>query len=222
MSAELPGPQDQHVAGVRVGVEGALEEDLPEQVAQQPAGQRRPVGPELVQLGAGVADGDAVEPLQDQEPAAGDVGVHGRDEHGGVGWGGGGDHGDVTGLDAEVEFLGEGVGEAAAQLADVPGAGQLGLRFGAAGQPADHLQVPADLLVDPGPLDLEDDRGAVAAPGRVRLRQRRAGQRLGVNALEHLAGVAAEFFAQQGLDLRPRRGGHLVLQFGQLGGHRQG
>ena len=26
---ELPGPQDQHVAGVRVGVEGALEEDLP-------------------------------------------------------------------------------------------------------------------------------------------------------------------------------------------------
>ena len=98
-------------------------QDLPEQVAQQPAGQGVPVGAEAVQLGAGVADADAVEPLQHQEPAGGDVGVHGGDEHGGVGRGCGSDHRDVAGLDTEVQFLGQGVGEAAAEVADVVGAG---------------------------------------------------------------------------------------------------
>jgi hypothetical protein len=148
--------------------------------------------------------------------------VHGGDEHGGVGRGCGSDYRDVAGLDPEVQLLGQGVGEAAGELADVVGASQLGLGFGAASQPADHVQVPSDQLVDPGPLHLQDDRGAVGAPGRVRLRKRRAGQRLGIDALEHLAGVLAEFFGQQGLDGRPRRGGHPVLQLGQFGGHRRG
>ena len=50
--------------------------------------------------------------------------MHGGDEHRGIRWGGGGDLGDVAGLDPEVEFLGEVVGEAAGQVADVVGAAQ--------------------------------------------------------------------------------------------------
>jgi hypothetical protein len=88
-------------------------------------------------------------------------------------------------------------------------------------KPADQLQIPGDQLIDAGPLHLEDDRAAAAAAGRVRLGKRGTGQRLGVNVLEDLADTGAQFFFDHCLDRRPRRGGDVVLQFGQLAGHRR-
>jgi len=129
---------------------------------------------------------------------------------------------DVACLGPEVEFLGEGVGEAGAELGDMVGAGPRDAGFQAAGQPADHRQVAGDQLVDPGPLHLEDDRVAAAAAGGVRLRERGAGQRLRVDVLEDVADAGAQFLLGHRLDQRPRRGGGVVLQPGQLAGHRRG
>jgi len=213
-------PEHQDVARVRVGVEAALHEDLVQQAGQQLAGQGVAVGGELVQPGAGVAEAGAVEPVQDQQPAAGDVGVDGGDQDRGPGRGRRGDRGDVACLGPEVEFLGQGVGETAAQLGEMVGAGPRRAGFQAARQPADHLQVPGDQLIDPGPLHLEDDRVAAAAAGRVRLRQRGTRQRLGVNVLEDLAGAGAQFLLDHSLDQRPGCRGDVVLQPGKLGGHR--
>ena len=78
---------------------------------------------------------------------------------------------DVACLGPEVEFLGEGVGETAAQLGDVVGAGPRRAVFQPARQPADHLEVPGDQLIGAGPLHLEDDLVAAVAAGRVRLRE---------------------------------------------------
>jgi hypothetical protein len=81
--------------------------------------------------------------------------VHGRDEHRGVGRCGSGDLGDIAGLHPEVEFLGEGVGEAAAEVADVVGACPLGLGLKTTDKAADSLQVAGDLFVDAGSLHFE-------------------------------------------------------------------
>jgi hypothetical protein len=62
--------------------------------------------------------------IHDQRPRAGDIGVHGRDQNRAAGQCGSGDRREVTGLDGEVEFLGDGVGETIAQLGDVVGHAQ--------------------------------------------------------------------------------------------------
>ncbi len=76
---QLPVAQDQDVARVRVGVEGALQHHLAEYGAEQAAGQAVPVRAGPGQHRVGVADADAVQVLHDQHPAGGPLPVHDRD-----------------------------------------------------------------------------------------------------------------------------------------------
>lgn len=140
----------------------------------------------------------------------------------GAGWRRRGDGGDIARLDPEVQFLGQGVGEAATQVGDVMGAPPPGPGLKPAGQVADHVQVAGDQLGDAGPLYLQDDRRAVRPPGPVGLRERGGCHRLAVDLGEDLAHRGAKFLFQQCLDRGPRRGGDTVLQPPQFGRHRRG
>jgi hypothetical protein len=66
---KLSPAQHQDIARMRIGGERALDKDLLEQVAEQPTREREAIDVQLLQPRPGVADADAVEPLQDQQPS---------------------------------------------------------------------------------------------------------------------------------------------------------
>ena len=85
---------------MRVGVEDAVDDDLPQQAVQQVAGQ--PVA--VAVGGCGLAQRLPVEPLHDQHPPGAQVVVGPRDHYPGR-VGGRAHRGEVSRLDPEVQFL---------------------------------------------------------------------------------------------------------------------
>ena len=74
------------------------------------------------------------------------------------------------------------------------------------------VQVALDLGLDARPLDLDHDLGAGAQPRAVDLRDRRGGQRHRLEVGEHGLRRRAQLLDEQPLDRRPRRRRDLVLQ----------
>ena len=74
-----PSLNDEHVAGMRIGVEEAVLQHLVEHRAKQPIGQLPPISPVPLTELLGISDGDPFEPLLDEQPAGAEVAVDARD-----------------------------------------------------------------------------------------------------------------------------------------------
>ena len=99
-------------------------------------------------------------------------------------------------LDAEVEFLGEVVGEVGDHvLGGKPPAG-LG-QFGHLGEALEDLKVGGHPAPDTRPLDLDDDLLAGMQGGEVHLGDRGRGERFLGETGEQLRGVCTEFGGEQ-------------------------
>ena len=172
----------------------------------------------------GVVEGEAGEALHDQHPAGDEVGM-GPGHHVGLlpqldQRPGDVEH--VLGLEAEVELLGDRLGE---QLHQRRRVGQGGHRDAAdqpRGDPGHDGQVLPDQPGHLGPLDLDDDVLARPEPGVVDLGDRRRRQRLGVEAGEDRLQGPAEVLLHHPPDGGPRLGRHLVAALLELRHQRLG
>lgn len=114
--AQLPVAKEEDVARMGVGVEDPVDHDLPQEAVQEAAGQRGLVAGE--HAGLDRRQWLAVEAFHHQHPPGG----HRLDRHGDPHTGaapqgrGGGDRGHVALLDAQVEFLAQGIAESVRQV----------------------------------------------------------------------------------------------------------
>jgi hypothetical protein len=192
----------------------AVQHDLVEQGRQQLPGQLVAVQAAFGDDRPGLTQRGAVQPLHDQHPLAAQRLVRDRDPHGAVGRRR--HRGHVGRLDAEVELLADGVGEADGQLAGADGVGPAGAGLQGAGQAGHDVQVALDRGLDPGPLDLDRDLGPGPQPGRVHLGDRGGGQGPPVEVGEQLGDRPAQLGHEDLLDLVPGGRGDVVLEPSQL------
>ena len=159
---------------------------------QHPAGDERRVGP-----------GHDVAPLAELGEGPGDV------EH-------------VLGLEAEVELLGDGLGEQLDQGRRVGQRGDGDATHQERGEPGHHPQVVAHQAGDRRALDLDDDPLAGPQSGRVDLRDRGRGQRRAVDPPEDVFERAPEVVLEDLAHHPERLGRHPVAAelelVDQLGG----
>ena len=122
----------------------------------------------------------------------------------------------VVALLQVVQFLTDGVGELCGETDDVVVDGRRPPARGADGEVVQDLQIDVHLLHDAGPAHLDHDVRTVCEHRQVRLPDRGAGERLGVEPGERFSGGAAELLGDRRLDRvgRYRRGA--VLELGQL------
>ena len=185
---------DEQVPGVQVAVEQAVAQSALEGGEQQRLDQFGAVETLLADL-LDVVDAHAVHPFHGEHPLAGELPVHVR-------------HLDVAAqrrtvqardpglhglrLDAEVQFLGEVVGEVGHHVLGGQAPAQLG-QFHHLGEAFEDLQVRGDAAADARALDLDDDVLAGVQGGEVHLGDGGRGERLLVEVLEQLRRIGAEF-----------------------------
>lgn len=114
--AQLPAAQQENVARMRNGVEDPVDHDLPQEAVEEAAGQRVPVGGQ--HAGLDRREGLAVQAFHDQDAPGGHGPDRDRDPHpcAAPQGRGGGDRGHVALLDAQVEFLAQGIAESVSQV----------------------------------------------------------------------------------------------------------
>ena len=216
-----PGLVDVQVARVQVAVEQPVPQTALEQTEQQRLDQLDAVEPGLAD-GGDVVDADALHPLHRQHPLAGEVPVHLR-------------HPDVLAqrrrvqvrdpglhrlrLEAEVQLLGQVVGEVGDHILCRQPAAQLG-QFDGLGEALEDLQVGGDPAADARPLDLDDDVLAAVQGRVVHLRDGRRRERLFVPFGEQLGRVAAELLDEELVHLFGVGGWHPVEQAAEFAGQR--
>ena len=132
-------------------MEAAVDQHLAEAGAQQGLGQPGPVKAEGVDP-LDLADADPVQPLHDQDPGGGQLGVDDRHVHPVV-VGEGGDVAGVAGLEPEVELLAQPVGELLRQVGHVVVGAPGGAGLGHPGQLGHH---PGREQVGAGRQDLAE------------------------------------------------------------------
>ena len=118
-------------------------------------------------------------------------------------------------LEAEVQLLGEVVGEVGDDVLRGQPAAQLG-QLDQLGAALEDLQIGGDAATDAGPLDLDDDLLAGVQGRVVHLRDRRRRERLLVEGLEQVLGLVAEVLDEQLVDLVGVGGRHPVEQAAEL------
>ncbi len=118
-------------------------------------------------------------------------------------------------LEAEVQLLGEVVGEVGDDVLGGQPPAQLG-QLDQLRAALEDLQVGGDAAADAGPLDLDDDLFAGVQGRVVHLRDRRRRERLVVERLEQVLGVVAEVLDEQLVDLVGVGGRHPVEQAAEL------
>ena len=91
-----------------------------------------------------------------------------------------------VGLAAEVELGPQAAGELAEHLARSEALAERGTALRDVGQQRERSEIALDDLLDPRPLDLDDDRLAGTQPRAIRLTDRRGRERLPVELGEHL------------------------------------
>jgi hypothetical protein len=199
--AELAVGQQQDVARVRVGVEGALQHDLAEQAVQQAAVRRgaHVGGCALVDRG----QRPPVQALHHQHPGGAQRPVRNRDGDAAA-TRRSGDRGHVACLYPQVELLAQGGGESGGQPDGADRPAPAGAAFQPGRQPPGDIQVPVYGLADVGAAYLDHDPGPGHQGRRVDLGDRRGGDRLGVEAGEQLADLSSQFRPQHVLDRGPR------------------
>jgi hypothetical protein len=135
---------------------------------------------------------------------------------------GAGDVDHVLRLQAEVELLGDRLGEQLDQCRRVGQGGHRDAAHQPGGDPGHDGEVLLDQPVHLGALDL--DHHVLAGPqrGGVDLGDRRGRQRLLVEAVEHLPQGPAEVLLHHLADRLPRLGWHLVTALLELGDQRLG
>ena len=122
-------------------------------------------------------------------------------------------------LEAEVQLLGEVVGEVGDDVLRGEPSAQLG-QLDELRAALEDLQVGGDAAADAGPLDLDDDLFAGVQGGVVHLGDRRRCERLLVERLEQVLGVVAEFLDEQLVHLVGVGGRHAVEQAAELAAQR--
>ena len=182
---QAPVVEQQHVARVRVGMDQAVHEHLVEVGLHQRIGPRAQVQLETRHVGH-LGDLGAVEQVHHQ---------HARGAHPTHGLGDAdvgevaqvvGEGLEVVGLEPVVELAEQGLAELARPLGEVVAAADVAEAVDGAGQLGDQVQVGADGAEDVGTLHLHRHPAPATQGGRMHLRQRGGGQRLGVEALERL------------------------------------
>ena len=210
--AEVRG--DEHVAGVRVGVEEAVHQDLLEVGAEQFLGERAAVHLHARQRAE----------LGDLFPRHVPHGEHAR---GGVVPHGAGHHdagevaqvlaqrGEVLRLGAVVQLGEQRPPELGQQVGGAVAPAGLGVAVQELGDVLQRVQVGDDLLADARALHLDGHLRPVAQAGAVHLPQRGGGQRLRVEVRERLGHAHAQLGRDDALHLGVRERGHVVLEPGQ-------
>jgi hypothetical protein len=214
--AELAVGQQQHIARVRVGVEGAFQHDLAQQAVQQAAGQRGA----YIRGRAGVDRGQRppVEAFHHQYPLGAERLAGHRDPDSGRGTdaGRGGHRRHVALFHPQVELLAQGSGETLGEPGGADGPAPAGAALQPGREPPGDVQVPLHDLADLRPAHLYYDPVPGPERRRVHLGDRRRGQRLPVEADEQLTHLGAQLGSQHLLDRGPGDFGRVVLQPAQL------
>ena len=205
---------DEHVARVRVGVEHALDQDLPDVDTEELVGECGAVQVHLSQR-AHVRHLAPRDELHRQDPAGGEVGERLRHHDAIVVPQHGTDGGEVVRLAPVVQLVHEGPSELLEEVADPEPLAQLGVPVDESGEVVEHLHVLQHLGADARTLHLHHDLPAVAERGAVHLPQRGGGEGDVVEVGEHRGEPDAELGADQRLHLREREGRHVVLEPGQ-------
>ena len=211
---------DQQVAGVQVAVEQPVPQPALERREQQGLDQFGAVEPLFADRGD-VIDAHAVDALHGQHPLGGELPVH-------VG------HLDVLAqrrtmqsavpglhglcLEAEVELLGEVVGEVGDHVLRRETPAQLG-ELDDLGEAPQDLQVGGDPAADTRPLDLHDDVLAAVQGGEMHLGDGRRGERPLLEVLEQLGGLGTEFLGEQLVHFGGVSRWHGVEQAAELARH---
>ena len=124
---------------------------------------------------------------------------------------------DVRRLHAEVELALERVGEMADDRREVDEPSQAVTVLGLLGEQLEQAEVAHDLLFRAVALHLDDDAVAALERRRMHLADRPGGERLGVDAREHVLPRHAELLLHDGDDLFLRHRRHVVLELRELG-----
>ena len=206
----------QQVAGMQVGVEEAVPEDLVEEGAGRLAQHRVRVVPGGDQ-GLALVDRDTLHPFEGEHAAAGAPPVHGRHQEAGI-------FGEVLAqlrgggrLEAEVHLDHHALGEGMYHLdrAEPPPGGQRPL--GERGQPVEELEIALEGALDAWPENLDRDRLARRGDREMHLRDGRRGDGL----VGKLPKEGVQRDAELGFDDGPRRarveGRQTVLQVRERG-----
>ncbi len=207
---------------MQVGVEDTPDQHLVENAPEQQVGQLMPLAVgKSRQLLARSPQRDAVEPLQHQHGAVGELGVHGRHprtfflaatrSHG--------QH--VVRLDEIVQLVAQGRRKPLHDGDDADRARPRGRVLQSLGESGGDVQVGAHLRASEGFLDLEHHLLARQKPRAVHLRDGGDGERFDVDGGEHLLRRAGEGGAHHRLQLGPGQRGRIGLQTAQLARERR-
>ena len=206
---------DEHVAGVGVGVEEAVAQDLLEEAAHEPATQLGAVEVGAVEV-LGVGQREADEPLLHQQSPAAQAGIHLRDpdrvalaeqrRH----------LGHRLGLAPEVELGAQPLRELVEQLAGTESLPDCRPALREVREECERSEIALHDRLDARPLHLDHDLLAGVQPRAVGLAHGRRGQRLPVELREHGLDLAADLGLDGRLDQLDGLGGHPILQLGEL------
>lgn len=206
---------DEEVAGVRIGVEGAVLEDHLQNEARGAFGERQPVDARRVERRP-VVDLDPADALERQHAAAASLPEHRGNVHRRVVHEVARETLGVVCLAHVVELGPDGARELLGQADQIQLARALPAPARRDGETPQDLEVALDLLDHSGPSHIHDDLGPVVEARRVGLADRRRSDRRRVEGREEIL----ERPPQLGLDDRAdRREGlrrHLVLELRQL------
>ncbi len=214
---EAVARQVEHVARVRVGVEEAVLDDHLEHRLRAALREQRPVVAGLGRQPIQLVTRNAVDPVLHVDALAGVLPVHARDHDMRQRREVGRDALGAAAFGSEVELAAQRARELAHELARAVGLQRRQFGLGDRGDAVEQPQVGLDHVADAGAADLDDDFAAVLQLRAVHLRDRRAGQRLGVEAREHGLGFGAEILAQLRAQRVQRHGGHAAVQLLELG-----
>ena len=208
--------QVEHVAGVWVGMEQAILHDLLEHGLRTALGKQAAVKAGSVKPG-GFVTRDAVHEVLHVDTLLREVPVHLGHHDPGQGRHVGRDALGAAAFAGQVQFALQRAGEFTHQQLRAVGfeRGQLGL--GQSGQAAEQAQIGRDGLADAGAADLDHHLGAIFQLRAVYLRDRCGGHGFGVEAGEHVLGLATQVLTQLRAQLVQRQGRHAAVQFFELG-----
>ena len=210
-STSRPSSVTQHVAGMRVGVEDAVDQHVVQIDPEELVGELGTVELEPAQR-SDVGHLPPRHELHGQHAARGEVGVRMRDDDPFVVREHPADGGEVLGLPSVVQLVHQGAPELLEQLAEAVAAPELGVVVDQPGHLAQHLHVFEGLLADAWPLHLHHHVAPVAQRCPVHLAQRGRGQRCLVEAREQRRETDAELGAHEALDLVVRERRDVVLE----------
>ena len=210
---------DEEVAGVRVGVDEVVDEDLLQIGLIEPFRHLTPINPCGLD-GRQVADLDIGDVLQRKDATGGILPVNGGDVHAVVTGEVAREVFGVVPLGDKIHLGARGARKLIVDLIEIGLAADRAVELEPVLGDADGGQIGFDDARDAGPLNFDDHVFTAGQPREMDLRQRRRGFGPGLKLLEDLAGGPAEFLEDHGLHVfRPLRR-HLVLQAGQFAGDR--